>query len=191
MRELRLNVAQRKALEAVVARRSAHAGHARRVRVVLLSADGMSGREIAERVGISVQHVSRIRQRFIEGGVAGLEEQPKAGRKDHAVEPETVGRIVQTALSPPPLGRARWTTRLLGKKFKLTSATISKVLRANGLKPHLVRTYKFTEAAEYALEGKLGPSRFVSSAARRCVETSSQRRVRRILDAEPLGDPED
>ena len=68
--------------------------------MILLSADGMSGREIAERVGISTQHVSRIRARFVAGGVEGLVQQPKAGRTDHAVSAEIAQKIVQTALSP-------------------------------------------------------------------------------------------
>ena len=151
MRELRLNATQRKALEALLERRSAHAGHVRRARIVLLSADGLSGREIAQRVGISVQHVSRIRQRFIDGGLA---ERRKTGRTDHAVPAETVERIVQTALSPPPPGRTRWTTRLLGRKFDLTSATISKILRANGLRPHLIRTYKVSRDPDFAVKVK-------------------------------------
>ena len=154
MRELQLNSSQRKALEALLARRSGHAGHVRRARIVLLSADGLSGREIAQRVGISVQHVSRIRQRFIESGVTGLSERRKTGRKDHAVSAETIESIVQTTLSPPPPGRTRWTTRLLGRKFDLTSATISKILRANGLKPHLVRTYKVSRDPDFAAKVK-------------------------------------
>lgn len=154
MREIQLKAAERKALEKLLAKRSAHAGHVRRARIILLSADGVSGREIAERVGISTQHVSRIRARFIEGGVEGLEEQPKAGRTDHAVSAEVVEKIVQTTLSPPPPGRTRWTTRLLAGKFKLTSATVSKVLRANGLKPHLVRTYKVSRDPEFATKVK-------------------------------------
>lgn len=137
-----------------MARRSAHAGHARRARIVLLSDDGIPGREIAERVGISSQHVSRIRARFVENGVDGLAEQPKAGRKDHAVPAEVVERIVQTTLSPPPAGRTRWMTRLPAAKFKLTSATVSKLLRANGLKPHLVRTYKVSRDPEFTAEVK-------------------------------------
>lgn len=150
MRDVHLKPSERKALERLVARRSAHAAHVRRARVILLSAEGVSGLEIAERVGISKQHVSRIRARFVAGGVDGLAEQPKAGRKDHAVPAETVEKIVQTALSPPPAGRSRWTTRLLGKKYKLTSATVSKILRANGLKPHLVRTYKVSRDPEFS-----------------------------------------
>jgi transposase len=154
MRDLRLNLTQRKALEALLARRSAHAGHVRRARIVLLSADGVSGREISERVGISEQHVSRIRARFVAGGVVGLEEQAKAGRKDHAVSADTTERIIQTTLSPPPAGRTRWTTRLLARKFKLTSATVSKILRAHGLKPHLVRTYKVSKDPAFAAKVK-------------------------------------
>ena len=150
MRDVHLKPSERKVLERLVARRSAHAAHARRARVILLSDEGISGLEIAERVGISKQHVSRIRARFVAGGVDGLAEQPKAGRKDHAVPAETVEKIVQTALSPPPAGRSRWTTRLLGKKYKLTSATVSKILRANGLKPHLVRTYKVSRDPEFS-----------------------------------------
>lgn len=151
---LKLETAQRKALERVLARRSAHAGHARRVRIVLLSSEGLSGEEIAKRVGISVTQVSRIRRRFLDSGVDGLAEQPKAGRKDHAVAPEVVEEIVQTTLSPPPAGRTRWTTRLLGKKFGLTSATVAKILRANGLKPHLVRTYKVSRDPAFAAKVK-------------------------------------
>lgn len=118
--------------------------------MILLSAEGVPGLEIAERVGITKQHVSRIRARFVAGGVDGLAEQPKAGRKDHAVPAETVEMIVQTTLSPPPAGRSRWTTRLLARRFKVTSATISRILRANGLKPHLVRTYKVSRDPEFA-----------------------------------------
>jgi transposase len=124
---LELSAADRKILEKLIARRSAPAGHVRRARVVLLSAAGVTGKEIAKRVGISAEYVSRVRRRFEETGVAGLAERPRAGRKDHAVSAEKIERIVQTTLSPPPAGRARWTTRLLGKKFKLSNRTISAI----------------------------------------------------------------
>jgi transposase len=86
--------------------------------------------------------VSRIRRRFCDTGVAGLATRPKAGRKDHAVPAATVERLVELAMSPPPAGRSRWTTRLLAQEVGLTSGCVSDVLRRNGLKPHLVRTYK-------------------------------------------------
>jgi transposase len=118
--------------------------------VIVLTAEGRSGAEIASMVGIAPEVVSRIRRRFVEHGVEGLADQPKAGRKDHAVKPEVVECIVQMALSPPPAGRTRWTTRLIGDEVDLTSATVAKVLRANGLKPHLVRTYKVSRDPAFA-----------------------------------------
>jgi transposase len=151
---LKLTAADRKTLEKLIARPSAPAGHVRRARVVLLSADGVKGKEIAKRVGITAEYVSRIRKRFGSSGVDGLAERKRAGRKDHAVPQETVEQVIQTALSPPPAGRARWTTRLLGRKFKLTSWTISKILRANELKPHLVRTYKVSRDPAFAAKVK-------------------------------------
>jgi transposase len=142
------------ALERIVSRRSEAAGLVRRARVILLSASGESGSEIARRLDLSVEAVSRIRRRFRESGVEGLYEVPKAGRKDHAVPRETVERIVQLAMSPPPAGRSRWTTRLLGKQVGLTSGCVSDVLRRCELKPHLSRTYKVSRDPEFAAKVK-------------------------------------
>jgi transposase len=147
---IRPSAKQHAQLEAMIARPSEGAGLVRRARVVLLSADGISGKEIAMRLDLSPEAVSRIRRRFAKGGVDGLLERPKSGRKDHAVPAETVERIVQLAISPPPPGRSRWTTRLLGKKLGLTSGCISDILRSKGLKPHHVRTYKVSRDPAFA-----------------------------------------
>src|SRR4029453_13831117 len=66
----------------------------------------------------------------------------RGGRTDPAVPAATVERVVELAMSPPPAGRSRWTTRLLAKEVGLTSGCVSDLLRRNGLKPHRVRTYK-------------------------------------------------
>jgi transposase len=94
--------------------------------------------------------VSRIRRRFVDAGVDGLFDRPKPGRRDHAVPAETIEEIVQLALSPPPAGRSRWTTRLLAEAVGRTSGCVSDVLRAQGLKPHLVRTYKVSRDPAFA-----------------------------------------
>lgn len=133
---------QKEVLTALQRSSSAAAGLVRRARVILLSAEGVSGQEIGRMVGLSPEQVSRIRTRFRQEGVDGLKERPKSGRKDHAVSQKTVEAILETAMSPPPKGRSRWTTRLLGQKFGLTSGCISDVLRRHKLKPHLSRTYK-------------------------------------------------
>lgn len=141
---------QRAELERIVARASEGAGLVRRARVILLSAEGITGKEVALRLDLSAEQVSRIRSRFRSEGISGLSERKKAGRKDHAVPSATIERVVQLAMSPPPAGRSRWTTRLLGREVELTPGCVSDILRANGLKPHLVRTYKVSRDPNFA-----------------------------------------
>lgn len=145
-----LTAKQRRELAQRVARAADSAQEIRRAHVVLWSADGVTGAEIARRLHLSVEAVSRIRRRFVETGIAGLATRPKAGRKDHAVPAATVERMVDLAMSPPPAGRSRWTTRLLGKVVGLTSGCVSEVLRRHDLKPHRVRTYKVSRDPAFA-----------------------------------------
>ena len=126
----------------------------RRCRVVLLSDEGVTASEIAERLALTAEAVSRIRRRFIDGGLDGIFERKRAGRKDHAVPAEVIERIVGLAMSPPPGGRSRWTTRLLAKEVGLTAGCVSDVLRRNGLKPHLSRTYKVSRDPAFAAKVK-------------------------------------
>src|SRR5204863_1477887 len=151
---MKISAKQRRELESIVARPSEKAGLVRRSRVVLLSADGISGREVAKRLDLTPEQVSRIRARFQSEGVAGLAARPKAGRKDHAVAPAIVDRVVNLAMSPPPAGRSRWTTRLLAKQVGLTSGCVSDLLRRHGLKPHLVRTYKVSRDPKFVTKVK-------------------------------------
>ncbi len=152
--DLSLSPTQRRELRILVTRASESAGVVRRAHVVLWTADGISGQEIARRLHLSPEAVSRIRRRFLETGVRGLQTQPKAGRKDHAVPPATVERVIELAMSPPPAGRSRWTTRLLGNAVGLSAGCISDILRRNGLKPHLTRTYKVSRDPAFVAKVK-------------------------------------
>lgn len=147
---IKLSTKQRRALEAIAARRSNPAGLVRRARVVLRSASGESGVSIAEKLDLTPEAVSRIRRRFVEGGVEGLRDRPKSGRTDHSVTAKVEEKIIELAMSPPPAGRSRWTTRLLAREVDLTAGCVSDILRRNEMKPHLVRTYKVSRDPEFA-----------------------------------------
>src|SRR5271154_3036081 len=151
--KIRLSIEEREELAARGGRPTAEAGLVRRARVILLSDRGVTGREIALRLDLSPEHVSKVRTWFRAGGVGGLL-RPRSGRKDHAVPAETVERIVQLAMSPPPAGRSRWTARLLAKEVRLSPGCVSDVLRRNGLKPHLVRTYKVSRDPDFVTKVK-------------------------------------
>jgi len=140
---------ERAELTRIIGRRRAHAGLVSRARIVLLSADGVRATEIAERVGVSKEQVSRIRARWELERVNGLYEKKKAGRKDHALPVDLVHRIVQLAMSPPPAGRTRWTARLLAKAVACSPSSVLRTLRAHALKPHRTRTYKVSRDPDF------------------------------------------
>jgi transposase len=146
--DIRLSTTQREALREIVARRTGAAGLARRARVILLTDEGVGGREIARMLDLTFEAVSRIRRRFVDSGVEGLRERPKTGGNPGA-PPAKIERLVQLAMSPPPAGRSRWTTRSLARVVGLTSGCVSDLLREHGLKPHLVRTYKVSRDPKF------------------------------------------
>lgn len=51
-----------------------------RARIVLMAAEGMQNKEIAERLSLPVQIVTKWRKRFHAERLAGLEERPRTGR---------------------------------------------------------------------------------------------------------------
>jgi transposase len=65
--------------------------------VILLSADGLGGAEIAARLDLSPEAVSRIRRRFVQEGVDALSERPKPGRREHAVPPDTIEQKINAS----------------------------------------------------------------------------------------------
>lgn len=140
---------QRDSLKLMVRKHKGQPGVVQRARIVLWAADGVSAVDIAARLDIAPETVSRVRRRFLDGGVDALHERKKAGRKDHALSAETIENIIQLAMSPPPPGRSRWTTRLLAGRFGITSGAVSDVLRKGGVKPHLKRTYKVSRDPEF------------------------------------------
>jgi len=51
-----------------------------RAKIVLLAADGLSNKEIGQRLDLPRQIVSKWRKRFFDQRMAGLQEQPRRGR---------------------------------------------------------------------------------------------------------------
>ena len=51
-----------------------------RAKIVLLAAEGVSNKEIGQRLELSRQIVSKWRKRFFEQRLAGLQERPRCGR---------------------------------------------------------------------------------------------------------------
>jgi len=67
-------------LEALARRYTAPYRDVLRAKIVLLAAEGLQNKAIAARLDTPRQIVRKWRQRYLEEGLAGLEERPRRGR---------------------------------------------------------------------------------------------------------------
>src|SRR5947208_5996304 len=143
VRPIVVSEADRHHLERLCRAPSTAAGPSRRARAVLLMAQGLPGVEIAERVGYTVVQVSRLRRRFAEHGLGGLQDRPRSGRPP-TITARKRAQIVAWTLKPPAPGLTHWSTRDLARKAGVSHGTVHGIWRAHALKPHRVSTFKFT-----------------------------------------------
>jgi len=138
--------ADRVTLESWVRSSSLKSGLARRARIVLLAAEGLSNTDIAKRVGVSRPTVLLWRGRYETGGVAALEDLDRPGRPPQVEQSDVV---VATLCKPPArLGVTHWSSRLLAQELGIGNATVAKIWRRWDLQPWRVETFKFSTDPE-------------------------------------------
>src|SRR5467141_604163 len=147
VRPIAVSEADRHDLERLQRAPSTPSGLSRRARAVLLMVQGMSGVAIAERVGYTVVQVSRLRRRFADQGIAGLQDRPRSGRPP-TITARKRAQIVALTLKPPAAGLTHWSTRDLARHTGVSHGTVHRIWRAHALKPHQVSTFKFTTDPE-------------------------------------------
>ncbi len=152
-------------LKKAVARRKTPAGKARRARIVLLSNQGHTAREIGAELGCNERTALKWIGRFNRYSVAGLEEGPREGRP-RVYGPEDVGAVIQAALTPPQelgLPFASWTLDRLVAYLKeekgvgMGRTRVAEVLSAEGLRWRKQEGW-FGERVDPEFAAKRGPS---------------------------------
>jgi len=115
-----------------------------RARIVLMSADGQATGEIMRQLGTSTPTVTRWRNRYETAGIPGLlKDRSRSGRKKR-IEEGKVREVVEKTLQEKPLQATHWSTRSLAATVGLSPATVQRIWKEHGLKPHLVRSFKLS-----------------------------------------------
>lgn len=123
---------------------------AERAQMILRAAEGRQNREIARAVGRSRQAVTRWRRRFCAHGLAGIEEDaPRAGRKPR-ISADRVAAIVRKTTRETPPHATQWSTRAMARVAGVSEATVRRIWRAHGLKPHRTKTFKVSNDPVFA-----------------------------------------
>jgi transposase len=113
-----------------------------RAKIALKAAAGMKNKDIAAEVGTDRLTVARWRRRFAEMGLTGIEkDEPRSGRKP--TRRNKVARlIVERTTQTVPTNATHWSVRTLANELNVSPSMVHRVWKANGLKPHLTRTFK-------------------------------------------------
>src|SRR5271157_2710005 len=99
--------------------------------------------KIAPRLKTALKTVSLWRRRFAEQRVAGIEKDaPRGGRPKTGKR--TARLIVEKTTQERPANATHWSTRTLAKHLGTSRSMVQRVWKANGLKPHLTRTFKLS-----------------------------------------------
>jgi hypothetical protein len=94
--------------------------------------------------------VWRWQERFMREGVDGLlrDKTRKPGKKP--LPAETVQRVVDLAVGPPPGKATHWTGRMLARASRASLRSVQRILEANQLASHRVRTFKLSNDPQFA-----------------------------------------
>jgi len=119
---------------------------AQRARIVLLAAQGMQNKDIADALGVGRVQVGRWRDRYAEAGLRGIERDLPRGAPPVKVD---AARLVELTTQTQPEAATHWSTRKMGAVLGVSASTVMRHWQANGLKPHVVRGFKVSRDPKF------------------------------------------
>lgn len=147
---VRIDDEERELLEGWVRSAKTEQRLAFRARVILAAAAGEGSVSIAKREQVRLNTVSTWRVRFAEKGIAGLQDQRRAGRPAvYGMEAER--RILALLDAQPPEGYGSWNGRLLAKALgNVPAHVVWEVLRNHGIQLQRRRSWCISTDPEFA-----------------------------------------
>ncbi len=120
-----------------------------RARIILAAVEGMSNSKIATSLGVSRPTVLLWRARFEEGGPDALTRELPRGRRFPRLPEAKVREVVEATTQTKPTAATHWSSRTMSKVQGISRAAVQRIWRANGLKPHLMRTFKLSNDPKF------------------------------------------
>src|ERR1700736_506150 len=140
---LLIGEADRLQLHALVRSRSMPHSLVRRARIVLLSGEGQSNREVARCCGVSAPAVSHWRRRYQERGVAGLHDELRP-RLRRTPDDEKVAELINLVVQRKPEHTTQWSVRSAAAVTRIPKSTVGRYFTLFGLQPHRSKSFKLS-----------------------------------------------
>ena len=142
--EIILSDDERAQLESWERPRTSAQALAERSRIVLAAAEGLKNTEIAERLGVGRETVTKWRNRFAVDRLDGLSDEPRPGQPRKITDAK-VEEVITKTLESAPRDATHWSTRSMAREVGLSQTAISQIWRASGLQPHRQGSWKLSK----------------------------------------------
>ena len=133
----------RRELERIVRSGKTEQRVALRARIVLGAAAGKSNAALAKELKTSRPTVIDWRARFAEGGMAALYDDRPRGRSFRPLVRAKQAEVIARTQTAPPRA-TQWSCRRMAEICGISKASVQRIWQANGLKPHLVKTFNLS-----------------------------------------------
>jgi transposase len=143
-----LTSSQSAELTEIAQSRSLPAGYVFRAKLILMLSEGRSYNEIKERLQTTAPTISRWKERFLAGGIDGLDTY-------HPGQPPTVltstlrAKILSTTRKKPTDGSTHWSCRKLAQALGVSKDAVHRVWKEAGLKPHRLERYMASDDPDF------------------------------------------
>lgn len=138
-----LSEAEWEQLGALARSRSLPKGLVDRGQIVLWSAQGLTNKEIASRLGLSARTVGKWRKRYLEYGLQGLHDELRPGRP-RSIQDERIATLLTKTLTSKPEGETHWSCRTMAAEVGVSKSTVQRIWRAVRLQPHRYEYFKLS-----------------------------------------------
>jgi transposase len=108
----------------------------------------MTNTAVALRYRTTTQTVGKWRKRFIAEKFDGLYDEPRVGAP-RTIADDAVEAVLVKTLEEKPKGKTHWSTRSMAAHVGMSHATIGRMWRTFGLKPHITRSFKLSEDPQF------------------------------------------
>lgn len=149
-RSVVLDKGEKEALAQLARGRSLPARLVERARIVLRAAAGLQDQQIASELGITPEKAARWRNRYVDGGIQALGKDAWRPGRPRTITDAQVAEVIQKTTQEKPANATHWSTRTMAAAAGLSEASVRRIWHANGLKPHLVKTFKISNDARFA-----------------------------------------
>jgi len=142
--EIKLTESERTKLERFSKARNVAERLRERSQIILLAADGLENKEIAERLAQDPGKVGRWRKRYAEQGLAGIIKDKTRPGRIAPISSVKRSRIIKLTVESKPKGMTHWSRTTMAKEVGVSPSSVGRLWAAHGLKPHRVKGFKLS-----------------------------------------------